>query len=322
MSGARTSNQTSSVNGWIGELIELGEVYFLMRIPQIRLLIYFLPFFVVSGCLLHAKTAVAGTFEIGDDQLNYEVSGHGFPLILVSGGSGMDLRQWADVIPTLADKYRVITYDPRGIGESDNPTARYSDSDDLEKLLDHLQLDRVGLIGLSSAGGFVLEFAATRPERVAGIVAIAPFIPGFEFSSSMKTRIEKFNQAAQQGRQSFLDSIFADPHFIPAPINRSIRQKAREIMGENYDKGTGFDPTLQVPVDPPLIEQLNKIDAPVLLLAGELDHPEVIRRNEFLTENIHTVNARMIIKSGHTVPMENPAALLAAIAPFLNELSQ
>ncbi len=293
-----------------------------MRISQIRLLIHFLPFFVVSGCALHVNTAVVGTFEIGDDQLNYEDFGQGFPLVLVSGGSSMDLRQWADVIPTLADEYRVITYDPRGIGKSDNPTARYSDSADLEKLLDHLQLDRVGLIGLSSAGGFVLEFAATRPDRVAGVVAIAPFIPGFEFSSSMKARIEKFNLAAEKGRQPFLDSIFADPHFIPAPINFSIRQKARKIMGENYDKGAGFDPTFQITVDPPLIEQLNMIDAPVLLLAGELDHPEFMRRNEFLTENIHIVSATVIIHSGHTVPMENPAALLVAIAPFLNEISQ
>lgn len=281
-----------------------------------------LPFFVVAGCVLHANSTAADILAIGDDKLYYEVSGRGFPLVLVSGGSSMDLRQWSGIIPELSTDYLVIAYDPRGIGKSDNPTVRYSDSADLEMLLDSLGLDRVALIGLSSAGGFVLEFAATRPNRVAGVVAIVPFIPGFEFSPSMLTRIEQFNLAAQKGREPFLDSIFKDPHFIPAPMNPSIRKKAREIMGQNYDKGAGFDPALQMVIEPPLMDQLSSIDAPVFLLAGELDHPEVFRRNKFLAEHIRAVDDKVIVQSGHTVPMENPAALLNSISIFLKQFDE
>lgn len=257
---------------------------------------------------------------LGNDRLYYEVTGSGFPLVLVSGGSSMDLRQWADVVPALSEKFLTIAYDPRGIGKSDNPTSRYSDVADLESLLDHLDVQRVGLIGLSSGGGFVLEFSAARPNRVAVTVATAPFIPGFEFSTAMLTRIDVFNQAAQLGREAFLDSIFADPHFIPAPLDPSIRQRARRIMGENYDKGAGFDPTLQLVPEPPLIEQLDRIAAPILLLAGELDHPEVLRRNRFLAENIRDTQEKVIANSGHTVPVENPRDFLAAIGPFLEQL--
>jgi pimeloyl-ACP methyl ester carboxylesterase len=89
-----------------------------------------------------------GYLTLGDDKIYYDVAGGGFPLILVSGGSGMDLRQWDRISPSLAKTYQVIRYDPRGVGMSDNPTARYSDAADLIELLDHLGLDRVALIGL------------------------------------------------------------------------------------------------------------------------------------------------------------------------------
>lgn len=281
----------------------------------------FLATVLASACGALADDTHRDYLSAGDDSLYYEVSGQGFPLVLVSGGSGMDLRQWNEIVPDLTPHFQVITYDPRGIGRSDNPTEKYSDSGDLVELLNHLGLERVGLIGLSSAGGFVLEFAVENPSRVAGVVASAPFIPGFEFSEAMLARLAQFNQATQNGRESYLDSIFADPHFIPSPLNELVRSIAREIMGENFDKGAGFDPALQMLIDPPLIEQLGRIAVPVLLLAGELDHPEVLRRNKYLVGRIAAAHSKVLVQAGHNIPLENPRAFLTAIDPFLKRLS-
>ena len=258
----------------------------------------------------------------GNDKIYYEISGQGFPLVLVSGGSGMDLRQWDLIEPVLAESYRVIRYDPRGIGKSDNPTVKYSDAADLDSLLDHLELDRVGLIGLSAAGTVVLEFAIQYPQRITGLVAAAPFIPGFEFSDEMMTRLNSFNQAAEQGREAFLDRMFEDSHFIPAPLDRSVRNSARENMAYNFAKGAEFDASLPVPLTPPLIQQLSEISSPVLLLAGELDHPEVLRRNKYLLESIRFADEKIIPQAGHNGPLENPAAFLNATNSFLQTISQ
>jgi len=258
----------------------------------------------------------------GNDEIYYEISGQGFPLVLVSGGSGMDLRQWDLIEPLLAETYRVIRYDPRGIGKSDNPTVQYSDTADLDNLLDHLGLDRVGLIGLSAAGTVVLEFAIQYPQRITGLVAAAPFIPGFEFSDEMMTRLNSFNQAAEQGREAFLDRMFEDSHFIPAPLDRSVRNSARENMAYNFAKGAGFDASLPVPLTPPLIQQLTEISSPVLLLAGELDHPEVLRRNKYLLENIRFAEEKIIPQAGHNGPLENPDAFLDATNSFLQTIAR
>ena len=285
-------------------------------------ILLFLATFAGASCGVSHNTASFGLLDLGEDQLYYELSGKGFPLVLVSGGSGMDMRQWERIVPVLAQNYQVISYDPRGIGRSDNPSARYSDTADLERLLDYLTVDRVGLIGLSSAGGFVLEFAIQYPERVSGVVAAAPFIPGFKFSQTMLTRLDIINSAAQEGREPFLDAMFEDAHFIPAPLNASVRSVARDNMAQNFDKGAGFDPALPIPIDPPLIEQLSEVKSPVLLVVGELDHPEVLRRNSFLMDELPLAHQEVIAQAGHNTPLENPEAFLSATGTFLKQIAR
>jgi pimeloyl-ACP methyl ester carboxylesterase len=276
----------------------------------------------IAGCAKSRYAATSDFVVLGGDKLYFEVSGDGSPLVLVSGGSGMDLRQWQSIAPALSKKYRVISIDPRGIGRSENPSTKYSDNGDIVALLDHLELDRVALIGLSSSGGVVLEFASQHPKRVSGIVAAAPFIPGFDFSQAMLDRLDIFNKAAQAGKEPFLDAMFDDPHFIPAPLDGSVRAGARSNMADNYDKGVGFDPSPPIPIKPPLIERFPRVKSPVLLLAGELDHPEVIRRNTFLAEEISRAQQQVIVQAGHNTPLENPEEFLRATIPFLERLAR
>lgn len=274
-----------------------------------------------AGCSSHKPPTPYGVMEVGNDSLYYESSGEGFPLVFVGGGSGMDLRQWDPVALHLGQDYRVVLYDPRGMGKSDPPTAPYSDSSDLVRLLDHLGLDRVCVLGLSSAGGFALEFALLHPERVAGVVASAPFVPGFEFSEEMLERLAGFTAAAEEGVIPYLDRMLEDSHFLPAPLNRSARQTARHLMGSNFDKGAAFDPVLLIRLEPPLIERLGEITPPVLLLAGGLDHPEVLRRNRFLRQEIPYAEERIVPMAGHNIPMENPVGFLNATESFLRAIS-
>lgn len=259
---------------------------------------------------------LTGFVNIGADRIYFESSGDGVPLVLISGGSGMDLRQWHKVIPLLAQSHRVITYDPRGIGSSDNPTEVYSDSDDLLQLLDHLQLDKVTLVGLSSSGGLALEFAARFPGRLQSLIASAPFVPGYEFSASMQKRVDRFGAAAQEGRKAFLDAMMADPHFV---ANASEKQFVRMVMAFNFDKGAGFDPQLPIPMEPPLIQQLQNIETPVLLLAGGLDHDDVLVRNRYLQERIRGSRVRVIPGAGHNPQLATPAAFVAEVIRFAQE---
>ncbi len=94
----------------------------------------------------------------------------GVPVVFINS-LGSDLRIWDDVVSTL--KHSSLRYDKRGHGLSDAPPGPYSIADhanDLHGLLEHLNLERVVIVGISVGGQIALEFASRFPERVAAAV--------------------------------------------------------------------------------------------------------------------------------------------------------
>ena len=74
--------------------------------------------------------------------LNYEVSGEGEPLLLIMGTSG-SIPLWAELVPRLAERYRVIAFDNRGLGGSERgegPITVASMAEDAAALLEALDV--------------------------------------------------------------------------------------------------------------------------------------------------------------------------------------
>src|SRR5262249_24562302 len=91
--------------------------------------------------------------------------------------SAYSFRHELEALPTLGA--RCIAVDLRGFGLSDKPAARDSYTlaayvADLDALLDALSLLRVVLVGHSMGGGIALAYAMSRPDRVRGLVLLAP----------------------------------------------------------------------------------------------------------------------------------------------------
>lgn len=90
-------------------------------------------------------------------------------------------RAWKGQVPYLAQHYRVVTIDPRGNGRSDRPTSS-SAYDDLElvadtvAVMDHLGLPRATLVGICASAWHAILVAHLHPDRVAGVVAVAPWV--------------------------------------------------------------------------------------------------------------------------------------------------
>jgi 3-oxoadipate enol-lactonase len=104
-------------------------------------------------------------------RLHWDEQGSGTPILLVMGHS-YSSKMWYPVIPGLAAKHRVITFDNRGTGESDTP-AKWSLKDmasDGFAVMDAAGVDRAHIYGVSMGGPIVQEMVLQQPGRVRSLI--------------------------------------------------------------------------------------------------------------------------------------------------------
>lgn len=115
-----------------------------------------------------------GSFTTSDGlTIHYDETGSGKPILCLAGLT-RNGRDFDFVAPHLG-RYRLITMDYRGRGLSDRDPdfMNYNilrEAQDAVELLDHLQLERVAILGTSRGGLIAMTLAATRPERLSAVI--------------------------------------------------------------------------------------------------------------------------------------------------------
>jgi pimeloyl-ACP methyl ester carboxylesterase len=107
-----------------------------------------------------------------DAQIHFETEGTGPPLLFISGLGG-GTWSWQNQVPYFRSFYTTITFDNRGAGGSSishGPYHMKHFATDALCLLDHLEVERTFVVGLSMGGMIALELAILAPERVTALV--------------------------------------------------------------------------------------------------------------------------------------------------------
>ncbi len=102
----------------------------------------------------------------------YDVDGQGEPLVLIMGLGGTR-QSWVFQKRTFRKHFKIITFDSRGIGKSDKPSEPFAIrtmADDAIGLMDHLNIDKAHVLGVSHGGRVAQEVAINYPERVNRLV--------------------------------------------------------------------------------------------------------------------------------------------------------
>jgi len=113
--------------------------------------------------------------EVGDHETIVSETGQGEVYILIHC-LGLDWRVWRDVIPELAEQYRVIAYDLRGHGYASNaPKLESIDqlASDLALLMDELSVKKARIAGHSLGGTVAQALALEHPERVVSLALVS-----------------------------------------------------------------------------------------------------------------------------------------------------
>ena len=260
----------------------------------------------------------AGTFaEVNGTRLFYEIRGQGESLVLI-GGAHLDSRLWDQQVERFAEDFRVLRYDPRGIGRSELPQEPFSHYQDLHALLQFLGIERTNILGFSFGGGVALDFAVAHPQMVQSLILVAPGLSSWK--DELAPVLAQLSRLAdEQGRPKAVEMLLSDPS-MPTAEHREAREKMSEILLDSaklFDSDFAYLRFME-PLDPPAEERLQDIGAPTLLVVGERDHPGIHENVDTLQQKIAGAKKVLIMGVGHLVSLEKPDELTRILLDFLS----
>lgn len=250
-----------------------------------------------------------GHGRVNGIHMYYEIYGEGPPLVLIHGGGSTLFTSFGQMIPLLEGQRSLIAVELQAHGRSSDrpaPESFQQDADDVAALLQQLGVPRADVMGFSNGGSTGLQLASRHPALVRKLVAVSAVVkrnglqPGFfEFM--------------EKGTFHDLPQIYKDAFLSVTPDHN----KLLNMYNKDRDRMLNF-------TDWPDAD-LQKIEAPVLLLLGDRDVVRVEHALEMLQWLQH---ARLCVVPGNhgdfigeaMSPDAGKAAATALIVErFLNE---
>jgi proline iminopeptidase len=267
--------------------------------------------------------------------LCYRTVGVGEPLVLLSGGPGIDASFLDPVADELGHNFECILLEQRGTGRSRLKTytpATVSLSlyvDDLEALREHLKLDKLTLLGNSWGMMLALAYASAHPDRVRAIVTMGSGPVSYDyftvFNDNIRSRLWPSDLAASHRAVRVHDKNVAAFDALRAILPGYFYDHDR---GERYAGAlamNGFNSAVGPPVMGALFRArfdlrpgLHRITAPVLLLQGRQDPAGEANLYE---AHLAIAGSRIqfLEKCGHLPWVEQPDRFYRACRQFLTE---
>src|ERR1700742_2573091 len=136
------------------------------------------------------------TVKLNDVNIYYEVEGEGQDdkpwAIFVTGGGGTHAGCWQQVY-AMRDRYKCVTFDPRGLGQSEGNEDSPNGDRELIALMDHLKIDKAFLNGHSAGGSAVSKVTQAHPDRVHALIMTACAF-GFQTAALSKWAAEMLDK--------------------------------------------------------------------------------------------------------------------------------
>jgi len=255
---------------------------------------------------------------VGDCSLYVEQHGDGFPVMLISGLSGL-ASYWEPQTPVFAKKFSTVVHDHRGVGQSDHARVKYTVekmAEDVVALMDALKIDRAHIVGHSTGGAIAQVLAIDHPKRVAAVVVAASWSkPDPYIRRQFTMRREILRGLGPEGYVQNASLVLYPPAWIAANNEELRGQEAQlvanfppvEIMNSRIDAIMAFDRA----------KDLKRIKAPTLIVSAADDVIMPPAYSEALARAIPNAELKMFPDGGHCFTQIMARDFNQAVLPFL-----
>lgn len=237
---------------------------------------------------------------------------HGFPY---------DHTMWKAQIDYLKSDYYCVSYDIRGLGQSNVGDGQYtmeSYVDDLMIIIEELDLKKPVICALSM-GGYIAFRAVERTQELFDGLILCDTKSAADSDEGKLVRASKIAQINNEGLGAFVEE------FVPTCFSQNSRENKKELLKSTIEKCKLNQPSgvkgalIAMLSRTDTSNYLDKIKIPTLIIVGENDAltpPEVMK--EISNSIIDSVFVE-IPEVGHMTPLENPDGVNEAINNFLGK---
>lgn len=262
-------------------------------------------------------------------KLFYEETGSGAPIVFAHEFAG-DYRTWEPQVRHFSRRYRCITYNARGYPPSDVPAdlEHYSQQrarDDILSVLDGLGIERAHVVGNSMGGFAALHFGIAYSDR-----ALSCVVAGCGYGAH-PAQYAQFQAQSRALAKSMLEDGMAkvaatyghgparlqlqakDPRefaeFIRNFSEHSAQGSANTMLGYQARRPSLYD----------LTADMARIEAPVLIVAGDEDDP-TLEPSLLMKRTIPAAALAVLPGSGHMTNLEEPALFNCLLEDFFHQV--
>jgi 3-oxoadipate enol-lactonase len=260
-------------------------------------------------------------------RFHFDTYGEGDPVLLISGLSAPSVN-WLYQVKAFSPHYRVITFDNRGVGETDMPeAASYPTSqmaDDAAAVLEHLDIRRAHVVGHSMGGTIAMELAIRHPKRVRSLSLCATWAEGDgRFLHTIRSWMALWGRLDPDARFRHLimpwlytPAFLADEAGVDETVKRVLsypyptRPEAIERQGQGILDWNGTR-----------LREIRKLRVPALVLVGRDDNLTVPTFSRALASLIPK-SRLTLIPGSHGFTIEYAEHFNRAVLGFLKSVTR
>jgi pimeloyl-ACP methyl ester carboxylesterase len=280
---------------------------------------------------------------VGGARIGYDEAGDGPPVVLIHSTLA-DRRMWEHQFHALAAAHRVVRYDWRGYGDSDDAVGRFARYEDVIGVMDALGIARAVLVGCSMGGAHALEAALAAPERVRALVLISCGLPDYqlppELAAAAAQRIVEIIPAERMaayrdGRAEQIDPEHSrgiaelnlqvsvvGPGRSPAVFAPEAWRLALDMCTAMLERQWRRAPGSERFLEPAVGARLAEVGVPVLVVKALAAEPSLAAISDRLAGEIAGARLLELADTGQLPPLERPRETSIALVEFLESLGR
>jgi 3-oxoadipate enol-lactonase len=241
--------------------------------------------------------------------LHWESTGDGEPVLLIAG-LALTGAAWWRTVPVLSRRFRVLTYDHRGVGRSPSNSHTYSTSamaDDAASVLDAAGVTSAHVYGISLGGMVAQQLALRNPGRVRSLVLGATHAGGARAVGPDEEVLAFFRRRPSMAPDEAAWASVAynyGPRSRAQHVDRIAEDLARRL--EHTFPAQAYRAQLGAGALHNCFGRLRQLRTPTLVLHGRHDRVIPVENADLLADAVPDAQLRILEDSGHIYPTEEP----------------